>query len=57
MEQMAFDATAPPAEFTIGFRPDGVDPIAPIPRERVYLVLTKEGLEPYTQTRCATLWA
>jgi hypothetical protein len=47
--QMAFDAAPPAAEFTIGFRPDGVDPIAPIPRSRAYLVLTKEGLAPYTQ--------
>lgn len=46
---MAFDAAPPPAEFTIGFRPDGVDPIAPIPRARAYLVLTKQGLAPYTQ--------
>jgi hypothetical protein len=46
---MAFDATPPPTEFTIGFRPDGVDPIAPIPRERAYLVLTIEGLTPNTQ--------
>ena len=46
---MAFDAAPPLAEFTIGFRTDGVDPIAPIPRERVYLILTKEGLTPYTQ--------
>jgi hypothetical protein len=47
--QMAFDAAPPAAEFTVGFRPDGVDPIAPIPRARAYLVLTKEGLAPYTQ--------
>lgn len=46
---MAFGAAPPPAEFTIGFRPDGVDPVAPIPRERAYLVLTKEGLSPNTQ--------
>ena len=46
---MAFDAAPPPADFTIGFRPDGVDPIAPIPRARAHLVLTKEGLTPYTQ--------
>lgn len=46
---MAFDAAPPPAEFTIGFRPDGVDPVAPIPRERAYLVLTMEGLAPYTR--------
>jgi len=47
---MALDAAPPPpADFTIGFRPDGVDPIAPIPRERAYLVLTKEGLAPYNQ--------
>lgn len=47
--QMPTAAAAPPAEFTIGFRPDGVDPVAPIPRERAYLVLTKESLTPYTQ--------
>lgn len=46
---MPAEAAAPPSEFIIGFRPDGVDPIAPIPRERAYLVLTKEGLTPYTQ--------
>lgn len=46
---MAFDTAPSPAEFTIGFRPDGVDPIAPIPRARAYLVLTKPGLEPFTQ--------
>ena len=46
---MAFDGAPAPAEFTIGFRPDGVDPIAPIPRARAHLVLTKEGLTPYTQ--------
>lgn len=46
---MAFDAASPPAEFTIGFRPDGVDPVVPIPRERAYLILVKEGLTPYTQ--------
>jgi hypothetical protein len=46
---MAFEAAPPPAEFSIGFRPDGVDPAAPIPRERAYLVLVKSGLEPYTQ--------
>lgn len=46
---LAFDAAPPVAPFTIGFRPDGVDPIAPIPRARAYLVLTKEGLMPYTQ--------
>jgi hypothetical protein len=47
--QMAFDAAPSSAEFTVGFRPDGVDPIAPIPRARAYLVLSKEGLAPYTQ--------
>jgi hypothetical protein len=47
--QLAFDAAPPAAEFTIGIRPDGVDPIAPIPRARAYLVLTKEGLAPYSQ--------
>lgn len=47
--RMAFDAAPAPAPFSIGFRPDGVDPMVPIPRERVYLVLSKEGLEPYTQ--------
>ncbi len=46
---MALDAATPPVEFTIGFRPYGVDPIAPIPRERAYLVLAKEGLPNYTQ--------
>ncbi|MBK7006233.1 MAG: hypothetical protein IPH37_14815 [Burkholderiales bacterium] len=46
---MALDAAPPPAEFTIGFRPDGVDPIAPIPRARAYLVLTQPGREPHTQ--------
>lgn len=46
---MIFDAAPPPAAFTIGFRQDGVDPTAPIPRERAYLVLTHEGLTPYTQ--------
>lgn len=46
---MAFDGTPPPAEFSIAFRPDGVDPIAPIPRPRVHLELVKEGLTPYTQ--------
>lgn len=46
---MAFDSAPPASDFTIGFRPDGVDPIAPIPRERAYLVLTKEGQTPYTQ--------
>lgn len=47
--RMDFDAAPAPVPFSIGFRPDGVDPIAPIARERVYLVLAKEGLEPYTQ--------
>ncbi|MDP1742466.1 hypothetical protein [Polaromonas sp.] len=47
--QIAFEAAPPAAEFSMGFRPDGVDPIAPIPRARAYLVLTKEGLAPYTQ--------
>lgn len=47
--QMAFDRAPPAADFTVGFRPDGVDPIAPIPRARAYLVLTKKGLAPYTQ--------
>lgn len=46
---MAFEAAPPPGEFTIGFRPDGVDPIAPIPRERAYLILARQGLEPHTQ--------
>lgn len=46
---LAFDGAPAPAEFTVGFRPDGVDPIAPIARERVYLVLTKAGLAPATQ--------
>jgi len=45
---MAAQST-PVLAFTVGFRPDGVDPIAPIPRERAYLVLHKEGLTPYTQ--------
>jgi hypothetical protein len=47
--QMVIDAAPPPAEFTMGFRPDGVDPIAPIARERAYLVLAQPGREPYTQ--------
>ncbi len=46
---VAFDAALPPKEFTIDFRPDGVDPIAPIARERAHLVLTIEGLTPNTQ--------
>lgn len=46
---MVFDAASPPEEFVIGFRPDGVDPSAPIPRQRAYLVLIKPGLSPYTQ--------
>lgn len=46
---MAFDSAPQPAAFTIGFRPEGVDPIAPIPRSRVYLELVKEGFTPYTQ--------
>lgn len=46
---MALDAALPPAEFTVGVRPDGVDPIAPIPRERMYLIHTKEGQTPYTE--------
>lgn len=36
-------------DFAIAFRRDGVDPAAPIPRGRAHLVLTKEGLSPYTQ--------
>lgn len=47
--QMPTDTASPAAEFTIGFRPDGVDPIAPIPRARAYFVFTKPGLAPYTQ--------
>ena len=46
---MPADTSSPAPDFTIGFRPDGVDPIAPIARARAYLVLTKEGLTPYTQ--------
>lgn len=47
--QMPADTASPAADFTISFRPDGVDPIAPIPRARAYLVLAKPGLTPYTQ--------
>lgn len=46
---LAEDAASPPSEFTVEFRSDGVDPIVPIPRVRAHLVLTKEGLTPYTQ--------
>lgn len=43
-------ANAPPAaEFTVAFRSDGVYPVAPIPRERAYLILEQPGLTPYTQ--------
>ncbi|WP_374327248.1 hypothetical protein [Azonexus sp.] len=43
-------ANAPPAaEFTVAFRSDGVDPVAPIPRPRAYLILEQPGLTPYTQ--------
>lgn len=46
---MPLDGAQQAPDFTIGFRPDGVDPVAPIPRSRAYLVLTQQGLTPYTQ--------
>ena len=46
---LALEAAPPLIEFTVGFRPDGVDPAAPIPRGRAYLVLGTTGVEPYTQ--------
>lgn len=46
---MAVEIAPSPAEFTVLFRPDGVDPVAPIPRARAYLVLTQPGREPHTQ--------
>lgn len=46
---LAFDGAPTPQDFTIGFRADGVDPIAPIPRARAYLVLAKAGVESLTQ--------
>lgn len=39
----------PGAEFSVGLRPDGVDPVVPIPRERAYLILERPGAAPYTQ--------
>lgn len=44
-----FTNAPPPAEFTVTLRPDGVDPVAPIPRERAHLILEQPGLAPYTQ--------
>lgn len=44
--QMPADTSSPAPDFTIRFQPEGVDPIAPIARDRAYLVLTKEGLTP-----------
>lgn len=46
-DMAAASSTAP--AFSIGFRPDGVDPIAPIPRTRAYLVLHRPDAAPYTQ--------
>ncbi len=46
---MASAGSSTPVPFTVGFRPDGVDPIAPIPRERAYLVLHRENSTPHTQ--------
>ncbi len=45
----ALPATPAPVPFTATLRATGLDPVAPIPRVRMYLVLRKPGLTPYTQ--------
>jgi len=47
--QLSVGPAPPVVEFSVGFRPDGLDPVAPIPRERAYLILEKPGAAPYTQ--------
>lgn len=38
-----------PQIFSANFREDGLDPVVPIPRVRMHLVLAKEGLPDYTE--------
>ncbi len=42
-------ATVAPTPFEVVLRPDGLDPVAPIARVRMYLVLHKAGEQPFTQ--------
>lgn len=44
-------ATAPqPGEFTVAFRPDGFDPVAPIPRSRVHFEMRRADGSTWTNT-------
>ncbi len=47
--QIEGDAQQPILEFSVGIRSDGVDPVVPVARERVYLVMTQPGV-PQTYT-------
>jgi hypothetical protein len=46
---MTSTGTVPPVSFSAVLRPDGLDPVVPIARERIYLVLHKDGEPPSTQ--------
>lgn len=46
---MASADKSAPQIFSANFREDGLDPVAPIPRVRMQLILRKEGLPDYTE--------